>query len=271
MVTSDHWLKTAADTPLRDLVDSLDAIGTAPIPYARMPVRARTAFVTEFTTWADIAGETVQSLLTRQHAGHGTIKALIGAAEDTVKRYQMSAAIKRVGAAAATRRLLDELDDADRLMLTGRLFGPQQRTNQDIGEQLGVHGVWVTRHLPRAQAKFAELLTDPAHREVEECARRASRPTGFIHPGKGRDRRPAPARHQAGQRTVHVDVVSATTPVGERLRRHLGRRDVTEAALTQALNCCPEEIEDVLRKRGDDILADYTCSVLSQEWTDRSA
>lgn len=584
-MTSDHWLKTAADTPLRDLVDSLDAIGTAPIPYARMPVRARTAFGAEFTTWADIAGETVQSLLTRQHAGHGTIKALIGAAEDTVKRYQMSAAIKRVGAAAATRRLLDELDDADRLMLTGRLFGPQQRTNQDIGEQLGVHGVWVTRHLPRAQAKFAELLTDPAHREVEECARELAGQLGSYTPAKavtaalrqrgikpgspvaqvllyvagpympagewwqaagGQERAtaaadavfardgapPAPQLHQALEqsgmtpgsaaayasshlqvrryggkyvpwgdtaavraeavlhmrgtpatvgeilsaigadidqtegslkallykedrfirtsrlrwglrawdveeysgivdaigaridraggsipvdeltadvlasfpdvaeasviaythtlafvikdgiirrrksgdrwpkvpdlnrvrgtfrngdneirisipvdrellrgsglplpvaaalgikpsrerrfagphcivrvmwplssthgaqvgsvreaalavaaklgdtlvlafnpkaRTVHVDVVSATTPVGERLRRHLGRRDVTEAALTQALNCCPEEIEDVLRKRGDDILADYTCSVLSQEWTDRSA
>lgn len=168
---SDHWLKTAADTPLRDLVAGLDAIGRAPIPYARMPVRARTAFGAEFSTWGDIAGETVQSLLSYPYAGDATVLALVDAAEDTVKRYRMPTAIKRVGAAAATQRLFDELGEADRLMLSGRLFGPQQCTIQDIAEQVGVHWAWVSRNLPRVQARFAELLTDPAHREVGECAR----------------------------------------------------------------------------------------------------
>lgn len=169
-MTSDHWLKTAPDTPLRDLVDGLDTIGVAPIPYARMPARARTAFGAEFTTWADIADETVQSLLTRRHAGHGTIKVLIAAAEDTVTRYQVPADIERAGPAAATQRLLDELDDTELVMLAGHVWGLRKRTKQDIGDQLGVNPVWVSRHLPRSAAKFAELLTDPAHHEVREYA-----------------------------------------------------------------------------------------------------
>lgn len=167
---SDDWLKTAADTPLRELIAGLDTVGAAPIPYARMPARAHTAFGAEFSTWADIAGETVQSLQTRRHAGDGTIAALVAAAEDTVTRYQAPVVAEHVGAAVATSRLLNELDEADRVMLAGRIWGLQQRTKQEIGEQLGVPGVWVSRHLPRAQAKFAELLADPAHREVAERA-----------------------------------------------------------------------------------------------------
>lgn len=169
-VRSDDWLKTSADTPLRELVDGLDTIGAAPIPYARMPARARTAFAAEFSTWADITGETVHSLMTRRQAGDGTIVALVAAAEDTVRRYQVPVVVERVGAAEATGRLLDELDEADRVMLGGRIWGLQPRTKQDIGEQLGVPGVWVSRHLTRAQAKFAELLADPVHREVAEHA-----------------------------------------------------------------------------------------------------
>lgn len=135
-----------------------------------MPARARTAFGAEFSTWADIAGETVTSLQTRRPVGDGTILALVAAAEDTVTRYQEPAPAPRVGAAAATRRLPDELDETDQVMLMGRVWGLQQRTKQEIGEQLGTHATWVSRHLPRAQAKFAELLTDPAHREVGKCA-----------------------------------------------------------------------------------------------------
>lgn len=167
---SDDWLKTSADTPLRDLVDGLDTIGAAPIPYARMPARAHTAFGAEFSTWADIAGETVHSLMTRRLAGDGTIMALVAAAEDTVARYRVPVVVERVGAAVATGRLLDELDESDRMMLGGRVWGLQPRTKQDIGKQLGVPAVWVSRHLPRAQAKFAELLAVPAHREVAERA-----------------------------------------------------------------------------------------------------
>ena len=59
-------------------------------------------------------------------------------------------------------------------MLSGRLFGPQQCTIQDIAEQIGVHWAWVSRHLPRAQARFAELLTGDRANPVVDAARIAS-------------------------------------------------------------------------------------------------
>jgi len=231
-VRSDHWLKTAADTPLRELVAGLDAIGSAPIPYARMPVRARTAFGAEFSTWADIAGETVQSLLSYPYAGDATVLALVAAAEDTVKRYRMPAAIKRVGAVAATRRLLDELDDADRRMLSGRLFGPQQCTIQDIAEQIGVHWAWVSRHLPRAQARFAELLTDPAHREVEECARELAGQLGSYTPAKAVTAALRQRGIQPGSEVAHVllYVGGPYTPAGEWWQTEGGQERAAAAA-----------------------------------------
>ncbi len=45
---------------------------------------------------------------------------------------------------------------------------PQRR--RLVAERLGVHPVSVQRNQPRAQARFAELLADPAHQEASEHA-----------------------------------------------------------------------------------------------------
>ncbi|EUA39812.1 hypothetical protein I549_4306 [Mycobacterium avium subsp. avium 2285 (R)] len=68
------------------------------------------------------------------------------------------------------RALLDELDDRSRRMLIARQRSDGPRPYNDIAKALGVVPVWVARHLPRAEARFAELLDDPVHAEVREQA-----------------------------------------------------------------------------------------------------
>lgn len=94
----DDWVRLHAGTPLRELVEGLDTVAEVPIPYARMPTRAHTVFGAEFSTWGQIAGETVEFLLERRFGGSATIVALVAAAEDTVSRYQAPAVVERIGA-----------------------------------------------------------------------------------------------------------------------------------------------------------------------------
>ena len=52
-----------------------------------------------------------------------------------------------------------------------RGYGPRHPQSQRVlAERLGVHPVSVQRNQPRAQARFAELLADPAHQEVSAHA-----------------------------------------------------------------------------------------------------
>jgi hypothetical protein len=77
---------------------------------------------------------------------------------------------ERVGAAAAVRRLLDELDERDRAMLSARVWASRPQPQGTVAQRLGVAKIWVHRHQPRAEARFAELLADPVHHEVSEHA-----------------------------------------------------------------------------------------------------
>lgn len=67
-------------------------------------------------------------------------------------------------------RLVDQLDDFDRAILSAQVWALDPVSQREVAEQCGVHQVSVMRNLPRARARFAELLADPAHREVGECA-----------------------------------------------------------------------------------------------------
>ena len=100
------------------------------------------------------------------------------AAQEAVKSYRDSVAAGSVGAEAAAARLVGQLDDFDRAILSARLWVPHLQSQRVVAERLGVHPVRVQRNQPRAQARFAELLADPAHQEVGEHAAELCRRLG---------------------------------------------------------------------------------------------
>ena len=62
---ADWWNTEETEaTPLRGLVEGMDAIGSLLIPYGRLPRRAHSAYAQQ-SRWSDIAGQTPQALLSR--------------------------------------------------------------------------------------------------------------------------------------------------------------------------------------------------------------
>lgn len=165
------WWRTEAIVvaQLRDLVPGLDSIGSFAIPFARLPRRLG-AYAAEFPRWADVASQTPQALLLRPKLGDSAVRALIETAREAVRINQDTIAAGRVGAEAAVARLIGQLDDFDRAILAALQWALDPVSKRVIAERLGVHPVSVQRNLPRAQARFAELLADPAHQEVGELA-----------------------------------------------------------------------------------------------------
>ena len=177
--TEADWWNTEdnAATPLRDLVEGMDEIGSLMIPYARLPRRLG-AYAQEFPQWSDIAGQSPHALLSRPKVGVAAVRALVRAAQDAVKTHRTTADAGSVGAEAAVARLVGQLDDFDREILSARVWAPRPQSQRVLAERLGVHPVSVQRNQPRAQARFAELLADPAHREVGEHAAEIGRRLG---------------------------------------------------------------------------------------------
>jgi len=153
---------------LSDLVAGLDSIGSLVIPYARLPRRLG-LYAQEFPRWGDVADQTIEALLARPKLGAAAVGALIDAAQSAVHTSQHAAA-GAVGAEAAVARLVAALDDYDRTLLSELVWAPDPLPQHAVAELLGVHPASVQRKLPRARARFAELLADPAHREVGEHA-----------------------------------------------------------------------------------------------------
>lgn len=168
---------TLLSTRLRDLVPGLDTIGSFTIPYTRLPRRLG-SYAEEFPRWADVAGQTPESLMRRPKLGEAAVRALIEAAEHAVQVRRDTIAAGRVGADAAVARLVGELDDFDRDILAGQVWAANPVPQRVLAERLGVNPVSVSRNLPRARARFAELLTDPAHHEVGEHAERVRQRLG---------------------------------------------------------------------------------------------
>ena len=168
----DWWnTEETEHTPLRNLIESMDEIAQLPVPYARLP-RRLTAYAQEFPRWSDIAGQSPHELLSRPKVGVAAVRALVDAARDAVKTYQETAAAHSVGAEVAVDSLVERLDEYDRAILSARLWAPRPQSQRVVAERLGVNPVSVQRNQPRAQARFAELLVDPAHRAVGEHAAR---------------------------------------------------------------------------------------------------
>ena len=183
--SADSWdevIETRAGVPINELIDGLDDIAALAIPYARLPRRAYNVFSAEFASWSDIAGQTVSALLSRPKAGEGTVRALLTAAADAVAAYRAAATSSRVGAATAVRRLVAELDDRDRAMLSARLWAPRAESQRTLADRLGLNIAWIQRNQPRAQARLADLVADPAHWEVSDYADELARRLGPLAP-----------------------------------------------------------------------------------------
>ncbi|TDH47875.1 hypothetical protein E2F47_26160 [Mycobacterium eburneum] len=163
------WWRDHMDTRLRELVPDFDTIGSFTIPYTRLPRRMGT-YAEEFPRWADVAEQTPETLLLRPKLGEAAVRALIEAAAHAVQVRRDTIAAGRVGPDAAVARLVGELDDFDREILAGQAWTLDPVSQRVLAERLGVNPVSVTRNLPRARARFAELLSDPAHHEVGEHA-----------------------------------------------------------------------------------------------------
>ncbi|MCH9701857.1 MAG: winged helix-turn-helix domain-containing protein [Actinomycetia bacterium] len=168
---------------LGDLVAGLDGIGSLAIPYARLP-RRWSIYAEEFRRWTDVADQTPEALLLRPKLGAAAVGALIEAAHDAVRTSQSAVAAGTVGAEAAVARLAAQLDDFDRTILSELVWNPDPPTQRAVAERLGVHPVSVQRNLPRARARFAELLADPAHREVGDHAESLRRHLGPYLPAR---------------------------------------------------------------------------------------
>ena len=165
------WERVAktVETPLRDLIAGFESVESFAVPYARLP-RKCGAYVSEFPCWADLADQTPRALVARPKLGYAAVRALIEAGREAVHVRRDAVAAGKVGAAAAVARLLGQLDDFDRALLSVRVLPIDPRPQREMAEQLGVHISSVARNAPRVRARFVELLADPAHREVGEHA-----------------------------------------------------------------------------------------------------
>ncbi len=161
-------LSELAGARVDDLIESIEEIADLAIPYARLPRRATTAFAAELRTWSDVAGRTVGALLSERGAGETTVRALLSAAHEAVAGARATG--ERVGAPAAVTGLLARLNERDLVMLRMRVWLHEPVSRPLVAQHLGTYTAWVQRHEPRARARFAALLEDPAHAEVGEHA-----------------------------------------------------------------------------------------------------
>ncbi|ANE83454.1 hypothetical protein A7U43_28500 (plasmid) [Mycobacterium adipatum] len=157
-------------TAVRELIEGLDEVGHLRVPYARLPKRVHTAFAAEHTTWAEIGERSIAELMTCRMAGDATMVALLEAGVAAVADSRAAAGLTRIGAPAAIAALLGELSDLDRGMLAGRVWPDQPPTKEAVSAELGVYPGYLSRYVPRARARFAELLAAPTHAEVSEHA-----------------------------------------------------------------------------------------------------
>lgn len=160
------------DTPVGELVADFDVIAAQPIPYNRLPGRARTFYGDAFSHWSNLADETMSSLINRPKGGEGTVRAILAEARDAVAMARAIPAVGGRDAATAAGELLDRLTDRDRVLLSARVWALRPETSVKTARRLGVHPASVQRNLPRATARLGDLLADPAHRDVVEHAAR---------------------------------------------------------------------------------------------------
>jgi hypothetical protein len=93
------------DAPLSDLIDGFDTIASQAIPYGCLPSRARTFYGSEYTTWAQLANETIRTLLDRRKVGIRTVRAIVIAARDAVTQARFAPANAHADSATGIDRM----------------------------------------------------------------------------------------------------------------------------------------------------------------------
>jgi hypothetical protein len=167
-----------AGTPIGELVAGLDEIGAEPIPYGWLPGRARSFYSPLFSTWSDLAGETISSLLNRPKGGVATVRAIVMTAIAAVASARTAPAEGASTAATATAGLLDRLTERDRILLSARVWALRPPSGREVASRLGVHRDSMRGIQAKAEACFADLLADPAHRDIVTHAERLHRQLG---------------------------------------------------------------------------------------------
>jgi len=165
----------------RDVVCGLDCIVTQSIPYTRVIGRGRSAYTSTYQRWEDLADETVERLLSLPGGGVRTLEQIVDIARQDVAAYQLAGA-RPPTLAGAVGELVGRLDRRDRALLSGRDWSDEPVTYETIEQQLGVYKGWATRYYPKAQARFAELLTEPRYRQICELATSLSQEFGPFVP-----------------------------------------------------------------------------------------
>lgn len=179
-MTTDSWWDTADyDTAISALVDGLADIGHLPIPYGWLPTRARNNYGTDFVNWSDLSEETIGSLIKRPKGGEATVRAIIDAARKAAAEAH-SPAPPDPDPRTAASDLIACLPESDRIMLASRCWSRPPLSQEETAAQLATHGVWVNRHQPRSEARFAELRAEPRFGIVADQAERLRRLLGPV-------------------------------------------------------------------------------------------
>ncbi|KGI66088.1 hypothetical protein MJO55_28870 (plasmid) [Mycolicibacterium rufum] len=154
---------------LADVVSGLNVIAGEAIHFARLP-RKWGRHATRVQRWADIADESLGSLLALPGIGESAVRALITTARESVRAARTSPNAEEISAADAVEALLSRLDDFDRTVLAGRQWTWHPTPTRLLAPTLGCSEASISRNTPRARQRFAELVDDPAHRAVTQHA-----------------------------------------------------------------------------------------------------
>ncbi|QFS94644.1 hypothetical protein FIV07_28115 (plasmid) [Mycobacterium sp. THAF192] len=168
-------------TPLRTLVEGLDGIADRPIPYGRLP-RSFSDYADEFVRWTDLADQTRNTLTKRPRIGDAAVDALVAAAREAMQAQALAAHGGRLSAEHAVTALLDRLDDGDAVLLDGRRWTDPPVNLATLATQLDTSTTSLSRRLPRADQRLAELLDDPLHNTVRDYATRLADELGSLAP-----------------------------------------------------------------------------------------
>lgn len=169
-----------SDTCIRDLIEGFDSISDRAIPYARLPTRARSAYMAEFRQWADLADETIRSLSGRPRGGISTVRAVMIAARDAAAATRAIASAPPRDASTAATRMLADLSLRDRTLLAARVWQRPPLSMDETAVRLGVKPSWISRHQPYIRARFDEMRADPLYSAVVEYAERLRRRLGPV-------------------------------------------------------------------------------------------
>ncbi len=161
---------TSIHDTFRSVVPGVDELGTQPIPYARAGGRTKSTYgrTREYHHWSDMADKTIATLLEHPGAAESTLARLIDVASADVAAHRMARGRPPLPPAAAIGAVLARLDMKDWAVLSGRVWAAKPVARHELAEQIGVYEGWIGRHQPRIKARFAELLTEPAHRDAAQ-------------------------------------------------------------------------------------------------------